>query len=88
MTPSDPFALWAVDDQPQLVRAAANEVYLCQRGGQAIYVRITFDDHRSRDEIVAEMQWMRRLAEAGARVVLGRSASGGFELCVEQGSGW
>ena len=29
-----------------------------------------------------------RAAAAGARVVLGRSASGGFELCVEQGSGW
>jgi two-component system sensor histidine kinase DesK len=29
-----------------------------------------------------------RAAAAGARVVLGRSASGGFELCVEQGPGW
>ena len=68
MTARDLLALWEVADGT-LVRQSQNEVYLCHRDGQAIYVRLTFDDHRSVAEIEAEMDWMRHLVAHGISIV-------------------
>ena len=53
----------------ELIRRSSNEVFRGRRQGQPVYLRITPPDHRSRQEVLAEVTWMLALAEAGARVV-------------------
>lgn len=85
-TTPDPLAAFGVKEERRLVRQAGNEVYLCRRlpdlapfGGEEIYVRLTFDDHRQRHEIEAEVAWMQRLVAAGVSVVSPvPSFTGGF----------
>lgn len=68
MTAADPFCRWELE-APVLVRASSNHVYRCFRRGAVVYLRITAQDHRSADEVLAETAWMNSLVEAGLPVV-------------------
>src|SRR5687768_1179530 len=65
----DPLAAWSFEPGRTLVRQSCNEVFHCQRNGQEFFGRITFADHRVREEIDAEVAWMQALHAGGTGVV-------------------
>jgi Ser/Thr protein kinase RdoA (MazF antagonist) len=60
---------WSLDSTPVLIRQSANEVYRASLRGEEVYVRVTFAEHRSREEIEAEVEWMLALRAASLSVV-------------------
>lgn len=61
--------LWGLDDSPELVRRASNEVYRANKQGREVYLRITAPEHRAQHEIEAEVEWMASLHASGLHVV-------------------
>jgi Ser/Thr protein kinase RdoA (MazF antagonist) len=75
---------WGIDDRAplELVTRGSNEMWRGVRQGATVYLRVTPDRHRERQEVQAELDWMATLADAGARVVRPLAARGGA-LVVE-----
>lgn len=68
-TSLDPFAAWSFDRERTLVRQSCNEVFHCRKRGENFYARVTFLDHRPRNQIEAELAWMQALHATGVNVV-------------------
>ena len=74
---------WGIDAERaplELVTRGSNEMWRGVRQGATVYLRVTPDRHRDRQEVQAELDWMAALAEAGARVVRPLAARGGALL--------
>ncbi|MFZ9683560.1 MAG: hypothetical protein ACO3DQ_10215 [Cephaloticoccus sp.] len=52
----------------EFIRAMENFVYAFNRGGSALILRLTHSTHRSRDEVVAELEFVDYLARHGVDV--------------------
>jgi Ser/Thr protein kinase RdoA (MazF antagonist) len=84
--PTSPLPEWShafgIDDRPPLalVTRGSNEMWRGIRQGATVYLRVTPDRHRERQEVQAELAWMSALADAGMRVVRPLAAQGGALL--------
>jgi Ser/Thr protein kinase RdoA (MazF antagonist) len=71
VNPAQAFAPWQLDAEPAptLVRRSTNEIWLAQREGSPVYLRLTPTSHRGADQVAAEVAFMAGLHQAGVRVV-------------------
>ena len=62
-----------IEAEPEFIRNVQNSVYRISLAGGAAILRLTNIEHRSREEIQQELDWVSHLANSGCNVARVRS---------------